>query len=235
MSYAALARYYDSFTHNMDYEKRTDDVCALLGCCAGTVLDLACGTGAYSHALARRGYDVIGVDASADMLSAAREKCPEMLLLCQRLEQLDLYGTAQAAICLTDSVNHITCSNDLQRFFKRLALFLEPGAPFVFDVNTLHKHEHVLANNTFVYETGEAYCVWQNRWMPERRMTEMTLDIFVEEDGVYTRQQEQFRERVYSPEELTAWLALAGFAVEGIHKAPGEEKERLLIAARRGG
>ena len=237
MSYAALARYYDAFTQNMGYEQRIDFLCALLAGCGlapgATILDLACGTGTYSYALLRRGYDVVGVDASADMLSIAREKCPGMLLLCQRLEQLDLYGTAQAAICLTDSLNHITNPKDLRRFFKRLALFLEPGAPFVFDVNTLHKHEHSLGGNTFVYESAGAFCVWQNRWLPEQRTTEITLDLFVEEDGAYTRHQEQFCERVYSVEELSAWLNKAGFEVEQTLDAPGEAGERLYFVARR--
>ena len=240
MSYVALARYYDAFTQNMGYEKRIEYVCALLsGVSAGaTVLDLACGTGVYSYALLRRGYDVVGVDASLDMLSAALEKAAEMniappLLLCQKLEQLDLYGPAQAAICLTDSVNHLTNPKDVQRFFKRLALFLEPGAPFVFDVNTLHKHEHTLGDNTFVYESAGVYCVWHNRWVPEQRTTEITLDLFVEENGLYRWQQERFCERAYTVEELSAWLNKAGFEVEQTRDAPGEEGERVFFVAKR--
>ena len=238
MSYSKLARYYDSFTQNMDYEKRIEYICALLhgsmkkgldekaaACSDQVILDLACGTGVYSRALLRRGYDVVGVDASAEMLSIAREKCPEMLLLCQKLEQLDLYGTAQAAICLTDSINHITNPKDVQRFFQRLALFLEPGAPFIFDVNTQHKHAHVLGSNTFVYENDEVVCVWHNRWLPQEKMTEITLD--------FGDETERFFERVYSVEELTAWLNKASFAVEQTQDAPGEEDERIYFVCRR--
>ncbi|MCL2531477.1 MAG: methyltransferase domain-containing protein [Oscillospiraceae bacterium] len=235
MGYQTLARYYDAFTQqNMDYKKRTEFICALLfsSLSAGgfasaptdyTILDLACGTGIYSQALFAQGYDVIGVDASADMLSVARERNPQQLLLQQGLEQLDLYGTAQAAVCLTDSLNHITNPAHVRKFFKRLALFLEPGSPFIFDINTLHKHEHVLGNNTFVYENNEATLVWHNRWLPEQRMTEITLDF-----GDAT---EQFCERVYSVEELSTWLGKAGFAVEKTLPAPGEEEERIFILA----
>ncbi|MCL2446354.1 MAG: class I SAM-dependent methyltransferase [Oscillospiraceae bacterium] len=229
MSYRTLARFYDAFTQqNMQYKKRTEFICALLSCYANagdTVLDLACGTGIYSHALFAQGYDVIGVDASADMLSVARERNPQQLLLCQRLEQLDLYGTAQAAICLTDSLNHITNPAHVRKFFKRLALFLEPGAPFILDVNTLYKHEHVLGNNTFCYEHSEATLVWHNRWLPEQCMTEITLDF-----GDVT---EKFCERVYSIKELTAWLNKAGFSVEKTLPAPDEEQERLYIICRK--
>ena len=246
-SYAALARCYDIFTKNMDYEKRTEYICALISRYTkqgGTVLDLACGTGTYTCALLRRGYDAVGVDASPDMLQIALGKAeslgiPPPLLLCQRLEDLDLYGTAQAAVCLTDSLNHLTRPARVQRFFKRLALFLEPGAPFVFDVNTLYKHEHVLADNAFIYEDEGVCCAWQNRWDAPARTTEITLDIFTQEqNGLYTRRQECFVERAHTPEELTAWLRKAGFAVEHIYgeltgQPPGETAERIFFVCRK--
>ena len=245
-AYSALAAHYDSFTQNMDYKKRTDYLCTLL--CdvpqGATVLDLACGTGAYSYALMERGYDVIGVDSSLDMLNTALEKAAELqiappLLLCQPLEELDLYGTAKAAVCLTDSLNHITNPAGVRRFFRRLSLFLEPGGVFVFDVNTRYKHEHMLADNTFVYETNQAFCVWQNRWQPELDTTEITLDVFhAEAGGTYARKSECFAERVYSAEELTKWLSRAGFEVlhiygELTHEPPKEEEQRVFFAARR--
>jgi len=246
--YTTLARCYDGFTKNMDYERRTEYLCALL-CRAGvkrgdTILDLACGTGTYACALLRRGYDVIGVDASPDMLHIAREKAQTLdlaspLLLCQRLESLDLYGTAKAAICLTDSLNHLTQPTQVRKFFRRLALFLEPGAPFVFDANTLYKHEHVLADNTFVYEDGSTFCAWQNHWDAQTRTTQINLDIFMEEgNGLYARAQERFAERAYTPEELTRWLDKAGFAVEHIYEElteqpPSHTAERIFFVCRR--
>ena len=246
--YAALARCYDIFTKNMDYKKRTEYLCALL--CAArvkrgdTILDLACGTGTYTYALLQQGYDAIGVDASPDMLQIALEKTqaldmPPPLLLCQRLENLDLYGTAQAAICLTDSLNHLTQPAQVRKFFRRLALFLEPGAPFVFDVNTPYKHERILADNAFVYEDGGAFCVWQNHWDAPTRTTQIDLDIFTQgENGLYMRNQESFAERAYTPEELTRWLAKAGFAVEHIHedltdRPPSDTAERIFFICRR--
>jgi len=260
-SYTALARYYDAFTQNMDYKKRTEYICTLL-CNAGlrpgaTVLDLACGTGTYSRALAARGYDVVGIDASPDMLSVAREKhlrCGSIasprpvtapLLLCQRLENLDLYGTAQGAVCLTDSLNHLTEPARVRRFFRRLALFLEPGSPFIFDANTPYKHEHVLADNTFIYEHkasdggSGAFCAWQNRWIPDRQITEIRLDIFSgDSPGLYARHQESFAERAYALDELRTWLHRAGFTVEAIHgelttDPPKDDSQRAVFVCRR--
>ena len=247
-SYTALARCYDRFTKNMDYKRRTEYICALLARSGvhpgGTILDLACGTGIYACALLRRGYDAVGVDASPDMLQIAREKAEALhlsppLLLCQRLENLDLYGTAQAAICLTDSLNHLTRPAQVRSFFRRLSLFLEPGAPFLFDVNTPYKHERVLADNAFLYEDEGAFCAWQNHWDAQTRTTQIDLDIFTEEgSGLYTRTQERFSERAYTPEELTRWLEKAGFAVEHIYEElteqpPSHTAERIFFICRR--
>jgi len=190
------------------------------------------------------------VDASPDMLQIAREKAESQaqslgialpLLLCQRLENLDLYGTARAAVCLTDSVNHITDPALVRSFFKRLALFLEPGAPFIFDVNTPYKHEHVLSDNAFVYEDEDegVLCAWQNHWDAQTRTTQIDLDIFTQtQAGSYTRARERFAERAYTPGELTAWLRKAGFAVERIYEElteqpPGETAERIFFICRR--
>ena len=76
-SYGDFAYFYDNLTDNVDYEKRCSYIKGLLaenGVGEGILLDLACGTGTVSLMLSDMGYDVIGVDASEDMLSVAQEK-----------------------------------------------------------------------------------------------------------------------------------------------------------------
>ena len=80
MSYGVFAQYYDALTKNVNYEEMADYLCALLereGHKAGLTLDLACGTGSLTLALAKRGIDVYGADASMEMLSVAQEKAAE--------------------------------------------------------------------------------------------------------------------------------------------------------------
>ena len=71
--YEALAGSYDALTEDVGYGKRLDFIEKLL--CRSRipvklVLDLACGTGTMSWLLTQRGYEVIGVDGSEDMLAA---------------------------------------------------------------------------------------------------------------------------------------------------------------------
>lgn len=134
-SYQQLAGAYDELTWDVGYEKRADFLEKLFRRSripVHTVLDLACGTGSMTWLLAGRGYELIAVDGSQEMLAAAREKSAPAevppLFLHQSMPRLDLYGTVDAAICCLDSLNYLTNPRDVQRTFQRLHLFISPGA-----------------------------------------------------------------------------------------------------------
>ena len=123
-SYQQLAGAYDELTWDVGYEKRADFLEKLFRRSripVHTVLDLACGTGSMTWLLAGRGYELIAVDGSQEMLAAAREKSAPAevppLFLHQSMPRLDLYGTVDAAICCLDSLNYLTNPRDVQRTF----------------------------------------------------------------------------------------------------------------------
>lgn len=246
MSYDNFSRYYDLLTDNVEYEKRADYFCRLLSLCGikdGILLDLACGTGSISVAMANRGFDVIGVDSSVGMLNAAREKAFEsgkqILLLNQSMDDIDLYGTVDCAVCVLDSINHLEDAEQVRRTFEKVSLFMNKGGAFAFDVNTLHKHKNVLADNTFVYDLEELYCVWQNSFNENDGSVDITLDFFEEEDGVYYRSGESFTEQAYDLDEISKWLEEAGFEVMGIfddmttEKAQPETERAVFLAKKK--
>ena len=244
MSYSALARYYDSLTRNVDYSARADYLCRVLDHLdhsAGLTLDLACGTGSLTLELAARGFDVYGLDASPEMLSEAQQKAAEagrsILFVCQKMQNMDLYGGVDTAVCMLDSVNHITSAADLQEAFRRIAMFLNPGGYFVFDANTVYKHRNILSNNVFTYDLEDVYCVWQNHCEQRSGLVSVSLDLFEHLDGgVYRRSSEHFQERSYSEEQLRTMLKKAGLRVAGVwsdmtFESPGPETERMIVAA----
>ncbi len=244
--YTAFAEFYDQLTENVDYPKRAEYICRLLrrhGHTMGLTLDLACGTGSLTVALAKQGVDIYGADASAAMLTIAKEKAAhenlELLFLCQRMEKLDLFGTVNTVLCTLDSVNHITEPAILQRAFARIALFLEPGGVFVFDVNTPYKHRHILQNNTFVYETETVYCVWQNALESKTNLVEITLDFFCkQQNGDYRRLCESFCERAYELAELTQLAEAAGLQMAAAYndmtlEPATQENERWVIVCKK--
>lgn len=244
--YGRFAQVYDCLMKDAQYKKRTSYILKLFkkhGRVPELLLDLACGTGGFSNEMAMRGIEVIGVDMSEEMLAAARENSAEsgtdVLYLCQKAQELDLYGTVDGAICCLDSVNHITDIKTLSRAFDRVSLFLEPGCLFIFDVNTLYKHEEILGDNTFVIEQDNVYCVWRNRYDSERQITQMALDFFVEDSkGMYERFSEDIEERVYSDSLLCELLEKSGFSVEAVYgdlttEKPDDTCQRKIFVAKK--
>lgn len=243
MSYNIFADYYDVLMQNVGYKERSDYICELMkrhNHEFGITLDLACGTGSLTTELALKGIDVYGIDASAEMLSEAMQKSSEkglnILYLKKKMQNLNLYGTIDTCICTLDSINHITKEEDVTKAFERVAFFMDKDGLFVFDVNTVYKHEQVLANNTFVYETDKVFCVWQNT-LQENCVTDIDLDFFEEENGIYYRTSESFSERGYSREKLTEMLVNAGFELEAVYgdmsfDEPKADEQRLVFVAR---
>ena len=74
--YNSFAYVYDEFMENVPYERWAKMLADILrgdGIEDGLLLDLGCGTGTLTRLMADLGYDMTGVDLSADMLSVARE------------------------------------------------------------------------------------------------------------------------------------------------------------------
>ena len=217
-AYEALAGCYDQMTGDVNYPAWADFLETLFAKekrPVHTVLDLACGTGTMTFLLADRGYELIGVDFSPEMLAVAAEKTVAEgrippIFLCQAMEDLDLYGTVDACVCLLDSLNHITDKNDLKRALHRIWLFLEPGGLFVFDVHT-PEHLASLDGELFLDETEDAYCVWRTEYDRRRKVCTYAMDVFRQEGDLWRREEEVHEERAYTPEELTDLLKGAGF------------------------
>ena len=230
-SYSALAASYDELTQDVGYEKRAAFVEKLFlrsHIPVHTVLDLACGTGTMTALLTERGYELIGVDGSEDMLLEAREKAQTLtgvppLFLHQSMPELDLYGTVEAAICCLDSINYLTRPRDVQRTFNRLHDTIAPGGSLVFDVHAVSKMEK-LDGEVLLDEREDVFCLWRTRYRKNVKMLDYEVDLFrLQPDGAWERDFEEHHQRAYTVEELTAWLEEAGFTAIRTH---GELKLR---------
>ena len=239
--YDALAGTYDALTGDVEYEKRADYLEKLFTRSkidVKTVLDLACGTGTMTWILTGRGYEMIGVDASEEMLAAAMEKSGSVegiapIFLHQSMPELDLYGTVDAAICCLDSLNYLTRPKDVQRTFERLRLFIAPGGMLIFDINTVEKLR-ALDGQVFLDETEDTYCVWRPEYY--RGLCTYYMDLFrLQEDGSWDRTLEIHKERAYTVEELTEWLKNAGFGEIRTYgdmkmRRPAEGEQRIYFS-----
>jgi SAM-dependent methyltransferase len=250
--YTAMAPIYDQMNRELDYAQWADFVEAQFSRFAAEkpslVLDLAAGSGTMTAELAKRGYDMIAVDRSGEMLSLAADRMAEegltgVLLLQQDMTDFELYGTVDAVVCCLDSVNHLTGRGELSRCFSLVHNYLNPDGLFLFDVNTPYKFENIYANNHYIFEDNaadgaSAYCGWQNEYDRESKLCNFYLSVFTEEeDGRFSRADEVQTERCYSKEELTENLANCGFEVVDFYgdfefSTPKIDCERWYIVAR---
>ena len=222
--YGAIARVYDTFNREeLDYSAWADFIEKsfekFLSAKPELVLDLACGTGTMTRELAHRGYDMIGVDASEDMLSEAysNSEGEKILYLNQDMRSFELYGTVGAVVCCLDSLNYLVGDGDLDTTFATVHNYLDPDGLFVFDINTPYKFENIYSNNAYVLEDDGVYCGWQNFYDVKTKICDFYLSLFEEcEGGSYIRSDEHHRERCYSEDEIRSALLQNGFELCGI-------------------
>ena len=236
--YGSLAAWYDLLTGDIPYGGFADLYEAEFARDGGEfrlLLDLCCGTGTLTAELTRRGYEMIAVDQSEEMLMEAREKCaslsPAPLFLCQSAQELDLYGTVDAAVCSLDAVNYLP-PGDFGEVLRRLHLFIRPGGLFLFDI----KSEDCLraaGGSVSVDEDDDVLCLWRADFDEEARCLVYGMDLFEREDALWRRSGEEHVEYVYTPEFLRAELAARGFDNVRFLSGPQSELGRMFVCAER--
>ena len=216
--YSLFSTVYDMFMDNVPYIEWADSIEQTLkkhGINDGIVLDLGCGTGTLTKMLADKGYDMIGIDGSEEMLLIAREKDENTLFLCQDISEFELYGTVRAIISTCDTLNYILDEEELVNTFKLVNNYLEPDGIFVFDMNAPEKYEEVLSDNVFAENRDEASFIWDNFYDEDEHINEYVLTLFMKEDkaGLYKKHEEYHYQRNYSRDEIKGLLDRAGLEI----------------------
>ncbi|EOS28187.1 hypothetical protein C807_03725 [Lachnospiraceae bacterium 28-4] len=210
------------------------------------VVDLGCGTGTLTELLADRGCDMIGIDASQEMLNIALEKREksgkEILYLCQDMRELELYGTAGAVISVCDSLNYLLEEEEMLRVFRLVNNYLYPGGVFLFDFNTVYKYETVIGDSVIAESREDCSFIWENYYDAEGQINEYDLTIFVKtgnQDGedIFRRFTETHYQRGYTLEEMRGMVEKAGMEFVRAEDADTrgevrEESERIYVIAR---
>lgn len=253
-AYTGFAFVYDMFMDTTPYEKWgrfLGDCLKEYGICDGIVLDLGCGTGVMTEYLAKKGYDMIGVDNSYDMLDVASQKQADrmstgteasdynILYLCQDMREFELYGTVAAVYSICDSINYITEPKELQTVFELVNNYLDPGGLFIFDFNTEYKYREVIGDTVIAENRDEGSFIWENAYDEETKINEYDLTIFVpsKEKELYEKHEEVHFQRGYTLEEMKKLLEAAGMIFEKALDADTQAEvtdhsERIYVFAR---
>lgn len=247
-------------------EKRTEDDMSVTNTNLrqerNTILDLGCGTGTLTELLARRGYDMIGVDNAQEMLQAAMEKRErsglDILYLLQDMRELELYGTVGTVVSVCDSLNYLLEEEDIVQTFLRVNNYLYPQGIFVFDFNTVYKYAVQIGDATIAENREDCSFIWENYYHEEQEINEYDLTVFVAErrkgagadEGAegqtafgeaqrFRRFQEVHYQRGYRLDQMKAFLLQAGLDFleafdADTHGAVTEESGRIYVVARKG-
>lgn len=247
-AYTDFAGVYDIFMEETPYEYWCERVCRVLethGITEGLVLDLGCGTGTLTELLAERGYDMIGVDNSREMLGRAVGKRDgsghDILYLCQDMRSFELYGTVKAIVCLCDSINYVTEPEELKRVFGLVNNYLDPGGIFFFDFNTDYKYREIIGNAVIAENREHCSFIWENYFHQEACINEYDVTVFQEEkDGKYRKFTETHYQRGYTLAEIRELLAGGGLTFLEALDADTQEKvtpssQRIWVTAREAG
>jgi len=236
-AYGALASWYDGLTGDVSYDQFADLYEAEFARAGGgfrLILDLCCGTGTLTKIMAERGYEMIGADASVDMLMQAREKCASLaeqpLFLLQKAEDLDLYGTVDAAFSSLDAINYIPQSS-IPEVFRRLGLFIRPGGLLLFDIRS-PQWMRGLDGQSFWDEREDLICLWRAQFDREENALVYGLDLFEREGALWRRSREEHVEYAHEPEMLSALMAASGFCkIRVLSDGPQSDSGRLFLCA----
>lgn len=247
-AYTSFASVYDSFMGDAPYEEWAEVICGLLrshGIENGLVLELCCGTGAFTELLSNAGYDMIGVDSSQEMLGEAVKKRGEsgsdILYLQQDVREFELYGTVRAAVCVCDSLNYIPDEAGLREVFRLVNNYLDPGGIFVFDLKTAYYLGEIMGDSVTAQHRPEGSLIWENNYYSREKMNEYDLTFFLRrKDGLYERRSETHRIFAYGEKTVKRLLEEAGLLVEAVLDAdtlekPDKKSGRLYFVAREQG
>lgn len=270
-AYSDFAGVYDELMDNVPYESWCENIAALIerygisrpvgeGRLEGEessetenllaserdlVLDLGCGTGTLTQMLHKKGYDMIGVDNSPEMLGIAMEKSATggggILYLLQDMRELELYSTVGTVLSVCDSLNYLLEEKELLQVFRLVNNYLYPGGLFLFDFNTVYKYSQVIGDAVIAENREDCSFIWENYYHEQEEINEYDLTVFVQEEGEHFRRfVENHLQRGYTPHTMCDLVEQAGMQVIRLLDADtlGEvtdQSQRVYVLAREQG
>ncbi|XJZ26293.1 class I SAM-dependent DNA methyltransferase [Bacillota bacterium Lsc_1132] len=247
MSYERFAFVYDELMQEAPYEqwvKFIEQKLAQYGINGKRMLDLACGTGELSVRFASRGFNVTGVDLSAEMLTVARQKTEEMGLTIplyqQDMAELEGLGPFDFIGIFCDSLNYLQTEEQVKKTFSRVFQCLKTGGAFFFDVHSIEKISNGFIGQTFALNEEQLAYIWNSFPGEYPNSVEHELSFFVldEQSGKYDRFDELHLQRTFPIEQYSQWLKEAGFQsievnADFTEADPQPSSERIFFSARK--
>ncbi len=241
-AFTAVAPYYDELMCAVPYRSWVDYVESVLQRerhQPRDVLDLCCGTGKVGAEMARRGYNVVGVDLAEGMVRCCCRRDPSLPAAVMDATKPGLRpGSFDLVVSLYDSLNYIIDPKGLQACFTGVARALRPGGLLIFDLNTARALRIGLFTQTNASSREPLVYRWQSHWDEARRLCRVDMHFTWRGPGERVQFSETHYERAYEEGEILSMLAAAGMETLHIYDAysfrrPGSFANRVFYVARR--
>ncbi|WP_136606594.1 class I SAM-dependent DNA methyltransferase [Paenibacillus dokdonensis] len=227
-SYRKFAYVYDELMEDMPYPdwlRFARQAWDKHGSMPKSVVELGCGTGSITIPLVNSGFEVTGIDLSADMLSVARRKMEStpqgsrlyregsIRWVQQDMREWEIPEQVDAVISFCDCFSYLLEERDVTAAFAQTYKGLKPGGIFLFDVhhpNTMIRYDE---EQPFVWDDRSVSYIWTCELDAPRCEIEHHLSIFAKEEqsDLYRRFEETHVQRAYDPEWMKTELVKAGF------------------------
>jgi ubiquinone/menaquinone biosynthesis C-methylase UbiE len=243
--YQGLASIYDQLMEGVDYQGWAEYIKTLTekyGKEMGSALDIACGTGNTSIALAELGWWVTGIDLSLPMLQQARKKAAEkeldIIFLQQDIRELDLTREFDLVTCYQDGLNYLLTQEDLVQTFQRIRNNMSQEGLFIFDLNRVEKYSRTAQGEVSFIDTDDFSLVYETSYLKPEEIWEINVTGFVRGEQHYEKFKEVHRERHHHLTDVKDALRNTGFKVLDVFHAfslnpPGADSNRIFVIAQK--
>jgi SAM-dependent methyltransferase len=198
------------------------------------ILDLCCGSGQFADALTRRGFRVVGVDLSEELLGFAAQNAPGGTFLSGDIRRFRSESRFDAAVSVYDSLNHLLTFNDLNAAFETAYRCLKSNGVFAFDMNMEAKYRDSWRGEFAVSGSDEVYAIVSRANVTQRLATLVAFrksnQSFDAEDGIL------FWQTWYSEVDIVRGLKTTGFdqiKAVSLNAPELNDPERMLFVCRK--
>jgi SAM-dependent methyltransferase len=193
------------------------------------VLDLACGSGRHSLELVRHGFSVVGVDISSELIEIAKGEAASLQLEAEFIEadlrELEFAAEFDIVLNLNDgAIGYLESDEENHRTFEVISRALKPGGQNLVQLpNVLYARAH-LPQRSWIPSSNMVELV-EHRWNKKDRYLEGAMiplrfgEVLKDLSGI------EFRQRLYTVDELAAIYASVGMSFERTFHGSGRPKD----------
>jgi ubiquinone/menaquinone biosynthesis C-methylase UbiE len=216
-AFTTIAPYYDklmSFVNYPSWVAHIEKIIQLNNVQEKSIFDLACGTGVCLELWAEKGYTVIGLDRSFEMLRVCKERLSgkgNVLLITGDMRDFRLARQVPVVTCLYDSLNYLLTDAELLACFRRVYEVLSDDGVFIFDMNTIHSLRDEWGNNSFQRRDEGLFSVWTNTFNAMDNVSSLNITLHARRNGQELILYEFHQERGYRLSVIEGLLREAGF------------------------